>query len=152
MVSTKRYFGNVFGLLGYVVAATFFPPTEECCSNCNKILVKRIRLQCHRHARSRMSFDLPQHSCSDMVGRSRMLLDLQQHSCSDMVGRSRMLSVATTFLLREFRCSPTVTLGVECCSICNNILVTTFAKSLFVQATAPGIFSANGDREPPKWP
>ena len=123
-----------FGLLGYVVAATFFPPTEECCSNCNKILVKRIRLQCHRHARS------------------RMLFDLQQHSCSDMVGRSRMLSVATTFLLREFGCSPTVTPEVECCSICNSILVTTFAKSLFVQATAPVSFSGKGDRESPKWP
>ena len=48
----------------------------ECCSNCNNIvvqtwrcnniLVKRIRLQSHRHAWSRMLFRLQQHSCSDI--------------------------------------------------------------------------------------
>ena len=65
----------------------------ECCSICNNIVVQTRSAQCHRHGRSRMLFNVQQHSCSDMVGlqchrhdRSRMLLHLQQHCCSDTVG------------------------------------------------------------------
>ena len=100
-----------------------------------------------------------------MVGRSRMLSLLQQHCssvwstaveccpiCNSIVrqhGRPQwnVVPFATTFFLSEFGCASAYAPAVEYCPDCNNILVQTFAKSHFVQATAPVSFSRNGDRE-----